>query len=110
MHNLVAYKDFHYPRFLQIIPAESQQVMMPERNLKSEVIGHKPGRITGKGLIDIVTISGHEIKIGDQMKTPWSVLRVEEIVESRPPRGEYPDKTAIWMRIKFTMVKSLVNA
>jgi hypothetical protein len=84
--------------------------MMPERNSKGEVIGHKPGRITTAGLIDVVTIPDHEINVGDSLQLPWSIIKVESIDDSRPARGDYVGKSAIWMRLKFSIVKSLINA
>jgi hypothetical protein len=110
MYNLRIYKDFQFPRYLQILPAESQSVMMPEKNSKGDVIGHKPGRLTTSGFIDIVTIPDNKVNVGDSLQLPWSVIKVESIEETRPARGDYFDKSAIWMRLKFSIIKSLVNA
>jgi hypothetical protein len=84
--------------------------MMPEKNIKGEVIGHKPGRITASGYVDVVTIPDKVISVGEQLQLPWSIIQVESIEKVRPAKGEYLDAGVTWMRLKFIMVKSLVNA
>lgn len=82
--------------------------MIPQYNIKNELIGHKPGRLSKAGTIDIVTIPDEPIEVGDQFRTSISIIQITNIWERRSPRGSYTIDNASWMRCEFVMVQKTI--
>lgn len=103
LRNLVVYKDNQFPRYLQIKPREAEAVMIPQYNHLQEVIGHKPGRLSKAGMIDLVTIPDQPVEVGDQFRTNISVIEITNIVDSRPAKGAFAVENVQWVRCEFAL-------
>lgn len=108
MRNLRVWQDGVYPLFLQILPKETEAVVAKDL--------YGTGKDTGKvyearrslsGVIDMVTIPDQPINVGDEFELPFSFIRITEVIDERPAKGNYSAKDVQWMRCGFEIAQRL---